>query len=187
MEIEYKVVYSPDRIGICIHINPDASVTVYAPTWEDEKDIEAFVAKHKRWIRRKQERKRLQQEVFEQTGGCLSEEEVKALKERAKREFEPRLRAYAQQIGVHPTKLTIRAQKARWGSCSAKGHISLNCVLLFAPEEAQDSVIVHELCHLKQMNHSARFYEECRKAFPRYDEVDQWFKKYGSGILRKLR
>ena len=87
-------------------------------------------------------------------------EEIRALTERAQVVIPERVRHFAPRIGVDYGRITIRCQRTRWGSCSAKGNLSFNCLLMLLPDEVLDSVVVHELCHQKHMNHSPLFYEE---------------------------
>lgn len=97
----------------------------------------------------------------------------------AKRYFASKIAYYEGKIGVRSNRLYIKDQKSRWGSCSSKGNINLNWRLLFAPEQIVAYVIVHELCHLKQMNHSAAFWYEVEKILPDYRERRQWLKEHG--------
>ena len=85
-----------------------------------------------------------------------------------------------------PGRVTIRNQKSKWGSCSSKGNLNFNCLLMLTPPEVLDSVVVHELCHLKEMNHSPRFYAEVRRVFPDYDKWDRWLKEHGAAIMRRM-
>jgi predicted metal-dependent hydrolase len=71
----------------------------------------------------------------------------------------PRVSAVAQHMGANYSRISVRRQRSRWGSCSARGTISLNCCLLFQRPEVVDYLIVHELTHLTHMNHSARFWQ----------------------------
>lgn len=90
-----------------------------------------------------------------------------------------RMDFFAHQIGVCPRKVTIREQKTRWGSCSSKGNINLNWRLIMAPMEAIDYVIVHELCHMKEMNHSQNFWNLVESILPDFDESRKWLKANG--------
>ena len=84
---------------------------------------------------------------------------------------------------VHANGFTIRDMKTRWGSCSSKGNLNFNCLLMLAPPEVLDYVVVHELCHRKQMNHSKAFWLEVEKVLPNYKEVRKWLKEEGSQMI----
>ena len=94
---------------------------------------------------------------------------------------------YASIIGVSYGKVTIRKQKTRWGSCSARGDLNFNCLLMLTPPEVIDSVVVHELCHRKEMNHSRKFYGEVLRAFPDYRKWDKWLKDNGRMLLMRAQ
>ena len=82
--------------------------------------------------------------------------------------------------------ITIRNQRTRWGSCSAKGNLNFNCLLCLAPPGVLDAVVVHELCHRLEMNHSKRFYEEVLRVYPDYYKDHGWLKEHGSELLGRL-
>nr|VFJ89241.1 MAG: hypothetical protein BECKLFY1418A_GA0070994_10072 [Candidatus Kentron sp. LFY] len=77
-----------------------------------------------------------------------------------------RLAALAEYMGARPVRVSIRSQKTRWGSCSGKGHISLNWRLMLLPTQLTDYVLVHELCHLRHLNHSPKFWALMRQSIP---------------------
>jgi predicted metal-dependent hydrolase len=95
----------------------------------------------------------------------------------AERELPLRTSELARAHGIEVVRITIRAQKTRWGSCSARGTISLNWRLIHAPPFVQDYLIIHELMHRRQMNHSARYWKLVADAFPRWREAEAWLKK----------
>jgi predicted metal-dependent hydrolase len=99
------------------------------------------------------------------------------LRELAEQELPVRTRELAREHGIEIRRILIRAQKTRWGSCSATGTISLNWRLIHAPPFVQDYLIIHELMHRRQMNHSARYWKLVADAFPRWQEAEAWLKK----------
>lgn len=113
-------------------------------------------------------------------------EELKALTERAKQVFPARAAYYAPLVGVSYGRITVRHQRTRWGSCSSKGNLNFNCLLMLAPPEVIDSVVVHELCHRKEMNHSKRFYAEVLRVFPEYRKWQKWLRMNGRALMRRM-
>ena len=86
-----------------------------------------------------------------------------------------------------PTEgLTIRNQRTRWGSCSGKKNLNFNCLLMLAPPEVLDSVVVHELCHILEMNHSKRFYAHVLRVYPDYYRDHKWLKEHGTELMRRM-
>ncbi|MCH2535473.1 MAG: M48 family metallopeptidase [Bdellovibrionales bacterium] len=85
---------------------------------------------------------------------------------------------WSQVMGLYPTKLSFRAQKTRWGSCSSLGHVSLNWKLILAPEFVIDYVVIHELAHLKHQNHSKRFWNLVSQYTDRTADSKNWLKKH---------
>jgi predicted metal-dependent hydrolase len=90
-------------------------------------------------------------------------------------------------VGVDYRRITIRSQKTRWGSCSSSGNLNFNCLLLLAPPEVLDYVVVHELCHRKEMNHSPRFWAEVGRVLPDYKKRNKWLKENGSRLMLLIR
>lgn len=101
----------------------------------------------------------------------------------AAKELPPRVFGFATQRGLQVSRVTVRGQKSRWGSCSRRGTISLNWRLIQAPLFVQDYIILHELCHLRQMNHSRRFWREVERVFPDYKTAERWLREHAS-LLR---
>ncbi len=121
------------------------------------------------------------------TEGLLTELEIRRLTDEARSYIPHRVTHYADLLGVHPGRITIRCQKTRWGSCSAKGNLNFNCLLMLTPPEVIDSVVVHEVCHLLEMNHSKRFYEHVYRVYPEYKEHHGWLKKHGPELMARVR
>ena len=173
-----------NRKMVAIQVNSDLGVTVRAPRSALEKDIEEILKKKEAWISKhiekiKKTKERLEAESTEK----LTREKVIALAEEALKVIPERVEYFAKVIGVTYGKITVRNQKTRWGSCSSKGNLNFNCLLMLAPPEVLDYVVVHELCHRKQMNHSKAFWLEVEKVLPDYKEVRKWLKEEGSQMI----
>ena len=110
----------------------------------------------------------------------IREQAISGYRIAAERELLPRLEFYQHVLGLHPEKVRIRDQKKRWGSCSARGSINLNWRLILAPPAISDYVIVHELCHLKELNHSGRFWNLVAGAVPDHKSRRAWLREHGS-------
>ena len=172
------------RKTIAIQVNSDLSVTVRAPRSTSEKDIEEILKKKEAWISKHIEKIKETKERFEaEPTEKLTREKVIALAEEALKVIPERVEYFAKVIGVTYGKITVRNQKTRWGSCSSKGNLNFNCLLMLAPPEVLDYVVVHELCHRKQMNHSKAFWLEVEKVLPNYKEVRKWLKEEGSQMI----
>ncbi len=102
----------------------------------------------------------------------------------ARNELPIRVGELAAQHGLRVSRVSVRNQRSRWGSCSAKGVISLNWRLVQTPEFVRDYIIVHELMHLREMNHSNRFWKLVYEAFPQTQAAEQWL-KLNSVLLRR--
>lgn len=97
----------------------------------------------------------------------------------AKKIIADRVTLYQNKIGVQVQTIRIKAQKTRWGSASTKGNLNFNWKLIMAPVEVIDYVVIHELCHLKEMNHSKRFWDLVKQYDPQYQEHRRWLKENG--------
>ena len=173
-----------NRKTVAIQVNSDLSVTVRAPRSASEKDIEEILKKKEAWISKHIEKIKKTKERFEaEPTEKLTREKVVALAEEALKVIPARVEYFARVIGVTYGKITIRNQKTRWGSCSSKGNLNFNCLLMLAPPEVLDYVVVHELCHRKQMNHSKAFWSEVEKVLPDYKEARKWLKEEGSQMI----
>ena len=160
----------------------DGRVLIRAPLRASEAEIRQFAENHRQWL---EKHLRKAQEMEQAKAGTrkLTEEEIRELMKQAKAVIPQRVAYWAARIGVRYGRITIRCQKTRWGSCSAKGNLNFNCLLMLTPPEVLDSIIVHELCHRKEMNHSQRFYAEVLRVMPEYRQYQKWLKDHGEMIL----
>lgn len=179
-----RIVRSDRRtVGFCVR--SDGTVEVRAPKRMSRKDILLSLERNAARIERAVREMREQGERFASLPP-FSEEELRAMAERAERLIPNRVDFYASRMGVVCRKITIRWLRSRWGSCSSAGNLSFNRLLGAAPQEALDSVVVHELCHLKEMNHSERFYREVYSVFPDYEKWRKWLKTEGEALLLRM-
>ena len=112
--------------------------------------------------------------------------ELPRLKKQARAYLTARVRYFAPIIGVEYGQIAIRAQKTRFGSCSSKGNLNFNCILMRMPPVIVDYVVVHELCHRKQVNHSAAFWSEVEKVLPDYRKARKWLRENGRFYIAAL-
>lgn len=175
--MKYEVIKTK-RKSSAIQIK-NGSVIVRVPLKMSDADVNLFVEKHRAWIEK-------QLEKYDKFANLpkLTKEEILHLTEKACKIIPERVEYYSKQMNVTYGKVTIRHQKTRWGSCSSKGNLNFNCLLMLAPIGVLDSVIVHELCHLKEMNHSKRFYNEVLRVYPDYYKWHNWLKENGDSLMR---
>ena len=173
------------RKTISIEIEPDLSVLIRAPYFTPDAEISRFLRDSEDWIIKHREKTR-QRLSEKRVTPKLSMEEIRALANEARLDIPERVKKYAPLVGVTYGGITIRNQKSRWGSCSSKGNLNFNCLLMLAPPEHRDYVVVHELCHLKEMNHSKRFWREVEKVLPDYKSSERWFRENGGTIMSRM-
>lgn len=100
-------------------------------------------------------------------------------KKQAESYLTARTQWFSDITGLHPTSITIKSYKARWGSCSSNGDINFNWQLVLAPQDIIDYVIIHELCHLTHHNHSPKFWLLVEHFIPNFKLCRQWLKDHG--------
>lgn len=183
-ELPYTLVRS-SRKSCAISIDPEGQITVRVPLRISQKEIEHLLVEKRIWIITKYldiEKHRQNRPVSN-----LTEVQRIALEKRyiaAAKEYFPKRAAYFVQFtGGSYNRISIRDQKTRWGSCSARGTLSFNWRLMLAPPTIADYVIVHELCHLTYMNHSADFWRKVESVYPDYRTARKWLKDHGNDLV----
>ncbi len=182
-DFECRIIRS-NRKSIGLEVN-SVSLVVRAPLQATDAEINEFILKQKNWIERSLERVANAQKDKE-NNTQLTTDEIRDLANKALEYIPERVKYYASKIGVSYGRITIRNQRSKWGSCSAKGNLNFNCLLMLTPPEVIDSVVVHELCHRKEMNHSEKFYSEVLRVFPEYWKWDKWLKANGTTIMGRM-
>ncbi len=162
--MEYQIIRS-FRKTICIQIKEDGSLLVLAPYFVSEKKIFEIIEKKSHLISKKQQRlKNMPDPVY------ISSEEVEELRKKAKTYLLPRVQLISEKTGLSYSGVKITSAKGRFGSCNSKGSLCFSLFLMMAEPPEIDYVILHELCHTKEMNHSPRFYSLVSEFMPDYKE-----------------
>lgn len=177
-EITYRILRSQRRTT-AIEIRPDGTVLVRCPNRMSDAQVRELVRSKASWIRAKLAAQPTQQNI-------MTAEQLCALTDSARQYIPERVKCFAAQMGVSYGRIAIRHQRTRWGSCSSKGNLNFNCLLMLAPMQVIDYVVVHELCHRLHMNHSAAFWTEVAKIMPDYALWRKWLKENGRAILTQL-
>lgn len=177
-KLTYQIVRSWRRT-IALVVLPDGTLEVRCPMGMPESQVQHFVESKQSWVR-----KQLARQIPLQA--ALSERELAELTEQTRKTVTSRAAYFAPIMGVDYGRISIRKQKTRWGSCSSKGNLNFNCLLALVPAEVLDYVVVHELCHRKEMNHSPRFWAQVAKLIPDYKEKRKWLKDNGRALIARL-
>ena len=162
--MNYEIIYS-DRRTISLVVK-DGKLIVRAPKRVQREYIDAFVQKNNIWIEKSIEKSKTNVDPL----ANFSRKEIEELREKARRILEGKTQYYSKIMGLKHGRITITGAKTRFGSCSSKGNISFSYRLLLYPDAAVDYVVVHELAHIRQMNHSSQFYKIIESVLPDYKE-----------------
>lgn len=175
---EYEIIYS-NRKTLAIQITPDGTVKVRAPRRCPDSTIDRFLQEKQSWIL-KYVNKAKQNPIVEKPPLPPSE---RSRYIRIARDIFTRKTAYYASI-MHVTygRISIREQKTRWGSCSSEGNLNYNWRLIFAPEEVLNYIVVHELAHRREMNHSKAFYAVVESVLPEYKKAQKWLRDNGHSL-----
>lgn len=157
-----------------MRVRPDGDLRVTIPRGGSKAEALRFADRHLDWARRQRAR------VLAGKRPAAVDRDLRA---RAMKELPPRLFELAGRHGLVVTRVSIRNQRSRWGSCSPKGHIALNFRLLLMPPEVCDYILIHELMHLRQPNHSIRFWRLVEAACPGFRDAERWLKKHGASLF----
>jgi predicted metal-dependent hydrolase len=150
-----------------LRIDAEGGIRVTIPRGGSKREADAFVARHRLWIERQRASWR---------PPSIPPQERRTFRQRAEIELPARLLARAGALGLTVARVSIRNQRTRWGSCGPNGHITLNWRLLVMPDWVADYVMVHELMHLKRLDHSPAFWKLVAAAYPRYRDARQWLR-----------
>lgn len=176
----YEIIYS-DRKSLAIQITAQATVRIRAPRNCPDSVIERFLTQKQNWILKHLDSASRQLAQASEKPP-LSEEDRKRYIALARDIFTRKTEYYARIMGVTYGRISIREQKTRWGSCSSVGNLNYNWRLIFAPEKVVDYIVVHELAHRLEMNHSKAFYNIVESVLPDYQSAQQWLRENGRNL-----
>ena len=179
-DITYNLIRSA-RKSVSIEVKRTGEITVRAPMRLSRARIDEFVKLKEEWILARLAAVKSLPEVK-----ILTEEEKKELRREAERVLPERCAFYAEKMGISYGKLSYRFQKTRWGSCSGEGNISFNCLLMLLPPPLADYVVVHELSHIIQHNHSRKFWATVGSIMPDYKERRRLLRENSGSIIARL-
>jgi len=157
-----------------LRVKGDGSLRVTVPRWGSKREAQQFVERQHAWIEK--QRERIETAQTNRQEPHVSPTLQRELQAKARRELPARLMALAKAFELTVSRISIRNQRWRWGSCSRDGHICLNWRLVAMPEWVRDYVLIHELMHLKRMDHSPRFWKLVAAACPSFREARAWLR-----------
>ncbi len=156
-----------------LRVDNEGRVRITIPRGGSKREAEAFAARHERWIAL--QRARLAPRTH-------SPDDRRAARARAVVELPERLRELATELGLQVARVSVRNQRTRWGSCGRDGHICLNWRLVLMPDWVRDYVLIHELMHLRRLDHSAAYWRLVSAACPAYQDARRWLRTNGPGL-----
>ena len=175
--ITVKIVRS-NRKTLGLQVKGSGEVIARMPERLPDREIVRFLARHENWIFRKAASQKPRTDNRPGTGAKPYSDLTAAERRLIQKKFEEKAAFYAKKMGVTFERITIKNQKTRWGSCSAKGNLNFNYQLYYLPEELMDYVVIHELAHRKHMDHSREFWAFVGKYCPDYRERRKKLKGY---------
>jgi len=156
-----------------LRVEPDGRVRVTIPRGGSRREADAFASRNQAWI---------VEQLARVQPPAVAPEAQRVWRARAREILPARLFELADRHGCTVTGVSIRSQKTRWGSCGRNGHISLNWRLMLMPEWVRDYVLIHELMHLRRLDHSPKFWRHVETACPDYRTARQWLRRHGPGL-----
>jgi predicted metal-dependent hydrolase len=173
--VEPEFVRHPRARRYVVRVRDDGSVRVTIPRGGSRREARAFADSERDWIERQRRRLEMERAIPRTVVDPEIEKEQRA---RAGRELPARLLELAREHGLAVSRISVRNQRWRWGSCSRRGHICLNWRLAQMPGWVCDYVMIHELMHLKRMDHSPKFWKLVANACPAYESARRWLRSY---------
>jgi len=190
--MNYNVnVIRSNRKTVGLEVKEPGTLIVRVPLYLSDASIKRILTEKERWINKhiwlnkKEDRKERAKDRIKDNGKeqGITVSELNTLTMEAKQKIPVIVEKYAAQMQVDYGRISIKHQKTRWGSCSSKGNLNFNCLLMLAPIEVQEYVVVHELAHRVEMNHSPKFWKIVEEYFPDYKQARKWLKDNGNDLI----
>lgn len=178
--MDYTIIRS-NRKTVAIQITADGQILLRCPNRMTQQEVLRFAESKRDWIE-----KHLATLSAQPSLPPFTEAELHALAVQIKPRIAERTAYFAALLEVTYGRITVRCQRSRWGSCSSEGNLNFNCLLALVPEDVLDYVVVHELCHLLEMNHSPAFWSNVERLLPDYKKQRQWLKDNGGALISRL-
>ena len=159
-----------------LRVLDDGTLRVTLPRWGSKREAQAFVERSAAWI--------ASQRQTVHAGPGVPHRDEPALRKRALAVLPPALLALARLHDITVSRISVRNQRSRWGACSARGSITLNWRLILVPDFVREYVMIHELMHRRELNHSHRFWRHVAAACPRFEEARRWLRTDGQPLFR---
>lgn len=182
-EYPIKIIKSK-RKTMCLEIKPDGTLIARVPFFMKNDDILKFIDSKKNWINLHLNKLNENKAHIEIT--YLTKDEINTLISKATNYIPLRVAYFSKIMGVSYNRISIRTQKTRWGSCSSKGNLNFNALLMLTTKDVIDYVVVHELSHRIEMNHSPRFWSIVENVLPNYHVQKEWLKENGYKLIRRI-
>jgi hypothetical protein len=173
-EVEYCIRKHRLAKRINLRLRDDGHITVTVPQWMPYKTGEYFMNSRKKWI--SQSLKELDEKTLDKPE--LTRKDYLNNKEQAAYFLYKKLEQFNYHYNFQYRRVCVKDQKSRWGSCSSKGNLNFSYKIVFLPEYLADYIVVHELCHLHELNHSPRFWKLVEQVIPDHKERRKALKKY---------
>jgi predicted metal-dependent hydrolase len=158
-----------------LRVLDDGTLRVTLPQRGSRREAQAFVERSAGWIDTERQKLAARPRPLHR--------DDPAIRKRAAAELPPALLALADRHGITVTRISVRNQRSRWGACSSRGSITLNWRLILVPDFVREYVMIHELMHRREMNHSARFWRHVAAACPRLEDARRWLRMEGQQLF----
>jgi predicted metal-dependent hydrolase len=163
---------------LSLTIEQDGSITIRAPKGIGKRHIDDFLKQKKKWIIKHVEKAKLRNEKSEIFAQKIDKKEIPKYKKMARKRLEERADHFSSTYGLRYKSIRLSSAKTRWGSCGPTNNLNFNWVIIFAPPQIIDYLVVHELAHTRHKNHQKHFWQTVEEMHPEYKENRKWLREH---------